>query len=332
MISDHLKLYRQMLTIRRAEERMFDLYHKRELRGSAHFSTGMEAISVGVCSALELQDYVTSTHRGHGHALAKGMSLSGLFAELFGRETGPCRGKGGSLHLADRDCGFLGADAVVGGSTALAVGAAYANKLGQTGRVVVCFFGDGAANEGLVHEAFNLAALTRAPVVFVCENNQWAVSTFHRDVTAGENIASRARGYGIGGEQVDGNDVLAVREATASAVERARRGEGPSLLEAISFRISGHSAFANTQNASTEDLQYWTSRDPIERFAQDVLAQDYDPEALQQIDREVVAEVEAAVASALAAPWPDPAAAFDDVVAREPVGISTGDPNGVSDK
>ena len=230
----------QMMRIRAFELRVLDLFEEKLVRGSAHPYIGMEAIAVGVCSALEPQDFITSTHRGHGHCIAKGLELPRMMAEILGRETGYCKGKGGSMHITAMEHGMLGADAIVGGSSALGVGAAYALRLQGKDAVVVVFFGDGASNQGLFHEAANLASVLSVPVVFVCENNQFAISTPVQRSTSVPDIAVRAAGYGFPGVVCDGNDVLAVRAAAVTAVARARAGEGPTLIEAMCYRMLGH--------------------------------------------------------------------------------------------
>ncbi|HWV83815.1 MAG TPA: thiamine pyrophosphate-dependent dehydrogenase E1 component subunit alpha [Capillimicrobium sp.] len=305
-------LYRQMCRMRAFDERIAVLYRQGKVRGTAHAYTGMEAIAAGVCGELRPDDMIASTHRGHGHCIGKGLDPKRMMAELLGRADGYCGGKGGSLHLTAVEHGMLGADGVVGGSFALAVGAAYAKRQAGEDTVVVVFFGDGAANEGLFHESANLAAITAAPVIFVCENNAWALSTRTTAVTAGE-IADRAAGYGFPGVSVDGNDVLAVREAVLPLIERARAGEGPSLLEAHTYRMMLHSLYSSTgETRPADELEHWAARDPIVRLRPDVVER-VGEARVDAIDEEVVAETEAAVEFALASPVPDDATAFADV-------------------
>jgi pyruvate dehydrogenase E1 component alpha subunit len=309
-------MYRRMITIRRFELRCMDLFGEKLIRGSVHPYIGQEAIAVGVCDVLADSDFITSTHRGHGHCIAKGLDPRLMMAEITGRATGYCRGKGGSMHITAMRHGMLGADAIVAGSVAIAVGAAHGRRLLGAGGVTVSFFGDGASNQGIVHEAANLAAVLRAPTVFVCENNQWAISTPIEQAIAVPDIAARAAGYGFPGVVVDGNDVLAVREAAAEAVERARRGEGPTLIEAKTFRIRPHSAATPTESRPAELIDRWAQRDPIDSFAR-VLVERHDVEQarLDELAQEVEAEIEAAVEFALASPPPDAEVALEDVYA-----------------
>jgi TPP-dependent pyruvate/acetoin dehydrogenase alpha subunit len=313
------ELLLRMWRIRHFELRAMDLFEEKLIRGSVHPYVGMEAIAVGVCAALRPDDYITSTHRGHGHCVAKGLDLKLMMAEIMGREDGYCRGRGGSMHITAIDSGMLGADAIVAGSSALAVGAAHGLRLQGRDSVVVCFFGDGAANQGILHEACNLGAVLDAAVVFVCENNEWAISTPAAASTRITDIASRAAGYGFPGVVVDGNDVLAVRRTAAEAVERARRGEGPTLIEAKSYRVTPHSAATKTDLRPVEELDAWRARDPIlgfSRYLRDELG--LDPARLEQIEQQARQDVEDAVEFASASPRPDPAAALEDVYAPAP--------------
>ncbi|MCW4021318.1 MAG: thiamine pyrophosphate-dependent dehydrogenase E1 component subunit alpha, partial [Candidatus Bathyarchaeota archaeon] len=234
-------MYRKMLEIRRFEEKVWDLFGRNLIPGTLHLYLGQEATAVGVCANLQVEDYITSTHRGHGHCIAKGADLNKTMAEILGRKNGYCKGKGGSMHVADAAVGNLGATAVVGSAIPIAVGAALSCKLRKTKQVVACFFGDGASNNGIFHEALNMAAVWELPVVFVCENNLYAMGTRITNVTAIENIADRASGYGMPGVVVDGNDVVAVYQAAKEAVGRARSGGGPTLVECKTYRHKGHS-------------------------------------------------------------------------------------------
>ena len=310
------ELLLRMWQIRAFELRAMELFEEKLIRGSVHPYIGMEAIAVGVCAALGPDDFITSTHRGHGHCIAKGLDLRLMMAEIIGREDGYCRGRGGSMHITAIDKGMLGADAIVAGSSAIAVGAAHGLRLqGQDG-VVVCFFGDGAANQGILHEACNLGAVLGAPVVFVCENNEWAISTPAAASTRIANIADRAAGYGFPGVIVDGNDVLAVRAVTATAVARARAGDGPTLIEAKSYRVTPHSAATKTDLRPAEELDAWRARDPILRFSRHLAEEDGVATArLEQIEEQARADVEEAVEFALASPRPEPEAALEDVYA-----------------
>jgi TPP-dependent pyruvate/acetoin dehydrogenase alpha subunit len=306
----------RMWQIRAFEIRAMALFEDNLIRGSVHPYVGMEAIAVGACAALGPDDFITSTHRGHGHCVAKGLDLKLMMAEIIGREDGYCRGRGGSMHITAMDRGMLGADAIVAGSSALAVGAAHGLRLQGRDGVVLCFFGDGAANQGVLHEACNLGAVLDAPVVFVCENNQWAISTPAAASTRVENIADRAAGYGFPGVVVDGNDVLGVREVTAEAAARARAGDGPTLVEAKSYRITPHSAATKTDLRPPEELDAWRARDPILRFSR-LLAEEHgvEPARLEQIEEQATRNVEEAVEFALASPRPEPEAALEDVFA-----------------
>jgi TPP-dependent pyruvate/acetoin dehydrogenase alpha subunit len=310
------QLLLRMWQIRAFEIRAMELFEDKLIRGSVHPYVGMEAIAVGACAALREDDYITSTHRGHGHCVAKGLDLRLMMAEIMGREDGYCRGRGGSMHITAMDKGMLGADAIVAGSSALAVGAAHGVRLQGRDSVVVCFFGDGAANQGVLHEACNLAAVLAAPVVFVCENNAWAISTPASESTRIENIADRAAGYGFPGVIVDGNDVVAVRDAAAEACARARAGDGPTLIEAKSYRVTPHSAATKTDLRPPEELDAWRARDPILRLSR-LLVEEHgvEPATLERIERQAKDDVDAAVEFALASPRPEPEAAFEDVYA-----------------
>lgn len=300
-----LEAYRQMLTIRRFEERALDLYRAGEMRGSTHPYIGMEAVAVGVCLALEPDDYVSSTHRGHGHTIAKGGDVRRMMAELLGRATGYSGGKGGSMHIADLDRRMLGANGIVGGGIGLAAGAALTAKLQRSGVVAVSFFGDGALNQGVLHEVTNLAAIWALPVVFVCENNQYAMSAAARWTIAGGDPATRAAGYGIPGVTVDGMDVEAVERAARQLVARARRGEGPSYLIATTYRFVGHHAGDPLNYRPKDEAEQWRARDPIRLLGERLVARGITTAtALAAIDAEVVARIDDAVAFAKASPPP----------------------------
>ncbi len=308
--------YLKLARIRAFELKAMDLFSEKFIRGSVHPYIGMEAVAVGVCGALRDDDYITSTHRGHGHCIAKGLELRPMMAEITGRATGYCKGRGGSMHITAMGKGMLGADAIVAGSVAIATGAAYGLRLQGKDAVVVAFFGDGGSNQGIFHEAANLASVLSAPVVFVCENNQWAISMPIQRAIAVEDIAVRAAGYGFPGEIVDGNDVLAVRDVAQRAVDRARRGDGPTLIEAKTYRITPHSAATPTDNRAPEELDLWRERDPIARFARHLVDSGAATEdRLEELGRQAAAEVEDAAAYALDSPYPDPADVEDDVYA-----------------
>jgi pyruvate dehydrogenase E1 component alpha subunit len=313
-----LTLYRQMLAIRLFEERVNDLYTRALMPGLAHLYSGEEAIAVGVCAALNLDDYITSTHRGHGHCLAKGADPRLMFAELLGKETGYCKGKGGSMHIADPSTGNLGANAIVGGSAGIATGAAYASKYLKNGRVAVCFFGEGALGQGLLYEELNLAQLWKLPVIFVCENNGYNEYTHVSESTAG-NIAARAEAFGVATDTVDGQNVRHVLAATATYVERARRGDGPAFLQCTTYRYHGHHVgdIARGYYRSKAEEQEWVlHRDPITLHGEWLIANGVAGRTeLDEMRRELTTVMDAAVAFAIDAPYPDVSRAGEDVYA-----------------
>jgi acetoin:2,6-dichlorophenolindophenol oxidoreductase subunit alpha len=309
-----LGLYHRMVEIRAVEQELITLFAKGRMPGFIHSYIGEEATAVGVCAALRKDDYITSTHRGHGHILAKGGDLNRFMAEVFGRETGYCKGKGGSMHIADFEIGILGANGIVGGGIPLAGGAACSSVLLGTERVAVSFFGDGAANIGAFHESLNLAAIWDLPVVFVCENNGYADFIPARDAMRVERVAERGAAYGIPGKWFDGNDVLAAYDATRRAVERARAGEGPTLLEAVTYRWRGHFEGDPQPYRTKDEVAGWQEKDPIRRFRDQLLAEGtLDDARVSEIDAEVRAAIDAAVAYAESSPVPDPREALEDV-------------------
>ncbi len=309
-----VEMYREMLLIRSFEEKVFDLYSQNLVPGTIHLYGGEEAVAVGVCSNLREDDYITSTHRGHGHCIAKGAEPKRIMAEILGKQTGYCKGKGGSMHIADFSVGMLGATAVVGAGIPIAMGAGLSIRLRGTEQVVACFFGDGASNQGTFHEAINLAATWRLPVIFVCENNLYAMGTRQSIVMLIQNIADRAVAYGIPGVAVDGNDVLAVYEATHKAVERARKGEGPTLIECKTYRHKGHSRIDPAKYRPEEEVEEWLLKDPINRFKKRLLHTNVVTEAeIEQIEKEILTEIEKAVKFAMESPYPAPEEALEDV-------------------
>lgn len=310
-------LYRQMLLIRRFEERVARLYADGEIPGFVHLYIGEEAVAVGVCGNLHSGDFITSTHRGHGHLIAKGGDLKLMMAELFGKETGYCRGKGGSMHIADLDLGILGANGIVGGGFPIATGAGYSIRLRRTDQVVVDFFGDGATNEGVFHEALNMTSAWKLPVVFVCENNQFGVSTRITRVTNNANLADRAYGYGVPAVTIDGNDVLAVQRAAAEAITRARSGGGPTLIVAQTFRHHGHFEGEAVTYWDKDELASWKANDPLLKLAE-TLRRDagWTEGDLAALEREVEAELEEAVVFARQSAYPDPTEALTDLFHR----------------
>jgi len=313
-----LEMYRQMLTIRFFEEKVFELYGQNLVPGTIHLYAGEEAVAVGVCANLRRNDYITSTHRGHGHCIAKGARLDKTMAEILGRKTGYCKGKGGSMHIADFSIGMLGSTAVVGAGIPIAAGAGLSIILRGTDQVVACFFGEGASNQGTFHEGINIAAVWGLPVVFVCENNLYAMGTRQTRVMVIENIADRAAAYGIPGVVVDGNDVLTVYEAVRVAVERARRGEGSTLIECKTYRQKGHSRFDPAAYRLKEEVEAWVKKDPIARFQTRLFEEGVLTEAeAQKIVQEVKKDVDEATKFAIESPFPEPQEALEDVYATE---------------
>ena len=309
-----VEMYKKLLQIRHFEEKVFELYGQNMVPGTIHLYTGQEAVAVGVCSALKQGDYITSTHRGHGHCIAKGADMKRVMAEILGRKTGYCKGKGGSMHIADFSIGMLGATAVVGAGLPIATGAALSVKLRKTDQVVACFFGDGASNQGTFHESLNMAAIWRLPVLFVCENNLYAMGTRQTRVMLIENIAERAAAYGMPGITVDGNDVLAVYQAAKEAVERARKGEGPTLLECKTYRHRGHSRMDPAKYRPKEEVEEWLKKDAIKRFRSKLMEMNVLSEnEADEIERTIVSDVEKAVKFALDSPYPAPEEALEDV-------------------
>lgn len=314
-----LQIYATMLRVRRAEERVRELYAAGRIPGFIHLSIGQEAVAAGICAPLRRDDYLLSTHRGHGHFIAKGGSLRGFMAELYGRVTGCCKGKGGSMHIADASVGYLGANGVLASGCVLAPGVGQSIQMRGTDQVVVTVFGDGAANRGPFHEGVNLAALWQVPVVFVCENNFWASTTAHDLSTAGGSIAGRAAGYGIPGVTVDGNDVLAVYDAMETAVARARGGHGPSLIEARTVRFLGHFEGDPQGYRSRGEVEAGRQRDPIARLRADLEVSGLlDAAHAARIAAAVEAEVEDAVDFAESSPLPAPADALQDLFVSYP--------------
>ncbi|MHB1630208.1 MAG: thiamine pyrophosphate-dependent dehydrogenase E1 component subunit alpha [Bacilli bacterium] len=296
---------RTMYLIRYFDEKVDELFLQGRVHGTTHLYVGEEAIATGACAVIEDADYITSTHRGHGHCIAKGASVEHMMAEILGRATGYCKGKGGSMHIADVDSGNLGANGIVAGGIPIAVGAGLTSKMKGSGRVVLCFFGDGAVNEGAFHESMNLASIWRLPVIFICENNQYGMSGSVKSMTNIPNLALRAESYGMPGLTVDGNDVMAVDAIVANAVLRARGGEGPTFIEAVTYRWKGHSKSDARAYRTREEEREWKDRDPIVQFRKQILAEGISSEAaLDEIGREAMATIEAAVDYAEASPFP----------------------------
>lgn len=313
-----LRLYRQMVAIRLFEERVNDLYTRALMPGLAHLYIGEEAIAVGVCEALRRDDYVTSTHRGHGHCLAKGATPDRMFAELLGKEAGYCKGKGGSMHIADPSTGNLGANAIVGGSAGIATGAAFTSKYLKNGRVAVCFFGEGALGQGLLYEELNLAQLWNLPVIFVCENNGYNEYTHFSESTAGD-VATRAAAFGVANETADGQNVREVHTIASRFIERARSGGGPAFLQFKTYRYHGHHVgdIARAYYRPKAEEQEWvTEKDPITLHGEWLMANGVtDRAALDAIQAELVTTMDAAVEFAVKAPYPDASRVTEDVYA-----------------
>lgn len=311
----YLAYYRTMVTIRQFEILAGELHAGGKIPGFIHLSIGQEASAVGVCSCLRKDDYLTTTHRGHGHMIAKGADLKKMVAELFGKKTGYCKGKGGSMHIADFSLGILGANGVVAGGLPIIAGAGYSIKMRRTDQVAVCFFGDGAANRGPVHEVMNMAAIWQLPIIFVIENNRYASTTRQLDSCSLEDICMRAAGYNMPGTAVDGNDVLSVRSAAMQAVQLARSGGGPSLIENKTYRIRGHFEGDPQRYRTEKEVRNWQERnDPIARFADYLFRHEIlNPELDRQIRDGAAAELKAAVDFADKSPFPEPHEALEDL-------------------
>lgn len=316
-----LSFYRMMQTIRLFESRISDLYARGTIPGLAHLYIGEEAVATGVCAALRPDDYITSTHRGHGHVIAKGAELKLMMAELFGRRTGYCKGKGGSMHIADMNAGILGANGIAGGGLPIAVGAGWSAKWRGTDQVTACFFGDGSSNNGTFHESLNLASLHRLPVIFVCENNLYGISVCqikHQPIT---DIAARAASYNMPGVIVDGNDVLKVHEATVKAVERARSGEGPTLIECKTYRWRGHHEGDPNQGEryrTKDEIAEWVAKCPVQRLSHKLIKDKlFTRKALDDVDKEITAAIDQAVEYATQSAFPAIEEMYEDVYASE---------------
>ena len=317
--SQLLEMFTIMYKIRQFELISYDLLGQNLIPGTLHTYAGEEAVATGVCYNLKNEDYVSSTHRGHGHCIAKGANLNKMMAELFGKVTGYCKGKGGSMHITDFKIGMLGANGIVGGGIPISVGAALTCKLKYPGRVSVSFFGDGASNQGTFHESINLAAAWKLPVIFVCENNLYAMGTDIRKVTANQNIADRAIGYGIEGITADGMDVLDVYKKSNIAIKRAREGNGPTLLECKTYRIKGHSRYDPALYRPKEESEKWLKRDAINMFKEKVLINTHhiDEKIIKEIEIRVDEEIGRSVDFAKESPFPELNDALNDIYGEE---------------
>ncbi len=312
-----LEMYEKMVRIRKFELKVEELHLEGKLPGLKHLYVGEEAVAVGVISALKENDYIASTHRGHGHCIAKGSDIKKMMAELYGKKTGYCKGKGGSMHISDINLGILGANGIVGANIPIAGGAALSIKLKGSGEVAVSFFGDGGANQGIFHEGINLASAWKLPVIFVCENNQYAISTHQSRATAISNIGDRASSYGIPKFIVDGMDVLAVYQAASKAVIWARQGKGPSLIECKTYRFKGHYVGEGARELSYrsgEELEEWKEKCPIKKFQSKLIEKNILTRSLvKKINYQIDSEIEEAVKFAEESPYPDPQEALDDL-------------------
>jgi len=309
-----IEMYKGMLEIRHFEQRVYYLFLEGLIPGTIHLYTGQEAVAVGVCSSLRRDDFIVSTHRPHGHYIAKGGRINELMAELFGKKTGCCKGKGGSMHVCDFNAGMPPAIAIVGANVPIAAGMALAFKMKGTDQVVACFFGEGAVNQGMWHEGVNIAAVWELPVMFVCENNLYAASTHVAKVMLAKNIVERAGAYGVPGVIVDGNDVIAVHREACKAVERARKGEGPMLIECLTYRHGGHSRGDPATYRPKEEVEEWLKKDPVPRLKDKLIEMGIlTSEEAEEIEKNVMAEIEGAVRFAKESPFPEPEIGLEEV-------------------
>ncbi len=319
--SDMLRMFEQMTRIREFDERAGLLMEQARVHGSVHLYCGEEAIAVGVCEALNDDDYITSTHRGHGHLIAKGGDVERMYAELFAKATGYNGGKGGSMHMAALDLGIIGANGIVAAGLPIGLGVAFASQYQGNDRVTVCFFGDGATNEGAFHEAMNMAAILKAPMVFVCENNGYGEWSSAASTTSVTDIVDRAASYGIAGAMVDGMDIAAVHEASIEAIARARSGAGPTLLECKTYRYYDHVGrdFGMLQR-DPDEIARWHARDPIKQWRKVLIAQGvFDDNTADTITARIAADMDSAIAKAEQAPDPHPDALYEDVYSESTV-------------
>ncbi|MEN0645166.1 thiamine pyrophosphate-dependent dehydrogenase E1 component subunit alpha [Alkalicoccobacillus gibsonii] len=311
-----IPLYKQMWLIRYFEEKVDEFFAKGMIHGTTHLAVGQEATAVGSCAVLNEDDMITSTHRGHGHCIAKGAEVNRMMAELFGRTTGYCKGKGGSMHIADVSKGNLGANGIVGGGFSIATGAALTSKMKNQGKVVLCYFGDGASNEGSFHEAVNLASIWKLPVIFFCENNQYGMSGPVKEMVNIENIAQRAEAYGIPGHVVEGNDVFDVMSIVQEAVDFARNGGGPTIIEAKTYRWKGHSKSDAKKYRTREEEKEWREKDPIARYKEQLIAKGFfAEEEAEALRKEAKQEIEDSVEFAKNSPEPGLETLMEDIYA-----------------
>jgi len=307
-----LRMYENMVRIRKFEEKASECFAKGMLAGNIHVCIGQEAGAVGTCEALEKTDFITSTHRGHGHCIAKGAKTDKMMAEIFGKETGYCHGKGGSMHIADINLGILGANGIVGAGIPIATGSGMTSKIKKTNEVTLAFFGDGASNTGAFHESINMAAAWKLPVVYLCENNQYGVSVNIHTVTNTDNIAVRAKAYDIPGTTVDGNDVLAVYESVKKAVKYAREGNGPSIVECMTFRMHGHYEGDPAKYRPKEVTEEWKRKDPINAFKTYLLDDGVEESELTAVEEAMDMEIQEAYKFAQSSPYPNTSDVLED--------------------
>ena len=312
-----IELYRKMVTIRFFEEKIVDMYARGLVPGLAHLYVGEEAVATGVCANLRKEDYITSTHRGHGHVIAKGAEVKYMMAELFGKKTGYCKGKGGSMHIADVEIGILGANGIAGGGIPLAVGAGLSAKMRKTDQVTACFFGDGSSNNGTFHEGLNFAAVHRLPVVFVCENNTYGISVSQKQHQTIQDVSIRAVAYNMPGVTIDGNDVMAVYETSGKAIQRARAGEGPTLVECKTYRWRGHHEGDPNQGRryrTMDEVKEWMEKCPIKRFQERLVEEKIlTRPKIKKIREEIQKEIDDSVEYANQSPFPEPQDLYEDV-------------------
>jgi len=312
-----IEMLRTMITIRLFEEKIVDMYARGLVPGLAHLYVGEEAVATGVCANLRKEDYITSTHRGHGHVIAKGADLKYMMAELFGKKTGYCKGKGGSMHIADVDIGILGANGIAGGGLPLAIGAGLSAKMRKTDQVTACFFGDGSSNNGTFHESLNFAAVHRLPVIFVCENNTYGISVSQKQHQTIKDVSVRAAAYNLPGVTIDGNDVMAVYETTGKAIKRARGGEGPTLVECKTYRWRGHHEGDPNQGRryrTMDEVKEWMEKCPIRRFEQRLVEEKIMTKPkIKKIWEEIQKAIDNSVEYANQSPFPEPQDLYEDV-------------------
>jgi len=317
---EELKGYlKKMFQIRYFEEKVMELLSRNIIKGASHLSAGQEAVPVGACAAINKDDYITSTHRGHGHCLAKGGKLPEMIAELCGKSTGYCKGRGGSMHIADVTKGNLGATGIVGSNIPVAVGAALSCQMQKNNRVVLCFFGDGASNQGVFHESLNMASVWKLPVVFVCENNLYGMSVSTKRSSALPDVADKGKSHNVPGMVVDGMDVLAVKEAVAKAAKTAREGGGPTLVECKTYRYYGHSRSDPRVYRTKEEEKSWKQKCPIKNFSQKLVEEKVlTPKEIEELEQEVENKVEEATKYAMDSPFPKPEEIRDDIYVDSP--------------